>query len=84
MKYTVRTAQSDGCARLAVLVREPGYSASEELLQRKLAEFASLPGNQVLVADYNGEVVGLLCFSEIGYKQDSQRFIKPRSAPSPS
>ena len=65
MNYLIRSASSDDSEQLAALVEQLGYRADERFIRDQLAELASRPGTTVFVADDNGAIIGLLCFSII-------------------
>jgi GNAT superfamily N-acetyltransferase len=65
VNYLIRSASSDDSEQLAALVEQLGYRADERFIRDQLAELASRPGTTVFVADDNGAIIGLLCFSII-------------------
>lgn len=65
MKYRIRSAASDDSKELAALVEQLGYPADERFIRDQLARLTSQPGTTVFVADEDGAVIGLLCFSII-------------------
>ena len=65
MNYRIRSAASADSKQLAALIVQLGYPADERLIQDQLAGLASQPGTKILVADDDGAVLGLLCFSII-------------------
>ena len=65
MNYRIRSAASADSKQLAALIEQLGYGADERLIQAQLARLASQPGTTVLVADDDGAVLALLCFSII-------------------
>jgi predicted N-acetyltransferase YhbS len=65
VNYLIRSASSDDSEQLAALVEQLGYRADERFIRDQLTELASRPGTTVFVADDNGAIIGLLCFSII-------------------
>jgi GNAT superfamily N-acetyltransferase len=65
VNYRIRSAASADSKQLAALIVQLGYPADERLIQDQLAGLASQPGTKILVADDDGAVLGLLCFSII-------------------
>ena len=65
MNYRIRSASSDDSKQLAALVEQLGYSADERFIRDQLAQLASRAGTTVFVADDDGAIFGLLCFSII-------------------
>ena len=65
MNYRIRSAASEDSEQLAALVEQLGYIADERFIRDQLAQLASRPGTTVFIADDNGTVIGLLCFSII-------------------
>jgi GNAT superfamily N-acetyltransferase len=65
VNYRIRAASSDDSKQLAALVEQLGYRAGERFIRDQLALLASRPGTTVFVADDNGAIIGLLCFSII-------------------
>ena len=63
MKYRIRPAVADDAARLVSLVAQLGYPANADFILEKLDQLSATPGTKILVADQEGLVVGLLCFS---------------------
>jgi GNAT superfamily N-acetyltransferase len=65
VNYRIRSASSHDAKQLAVLVEQLGYRADESFIRGQLAQLASRPGTTVFVAEDNGAIIGLLCFSII-------------------
>jgi hypothetical protein len=65
VNYRIRSASSEDSEQLAALVEQLGYIADERFIRDQLAQLASQPGTTVFIADDNGTVIGLLCFSII-------------------
>jgi GNAT superfamily N-acetyltransferase len=65
VNYRIRPATSDDSKQLAALVEQLGYPADEGFIRDRLAQLTSLPGTTVFVADDQGAVIGLSCFSII-------------------
>jgi GNAT superfamily N-acetyltransferase len=63
MKYQIRPVVADDAAKLVGLIGELGYPVTKDFILEKLNQLLSTPGTKILVADQEGEVVGLLCFS---------------------
>lgn len=65
MNYRIRSAASADSKQLAALIEQLGYPADEGLIHDQLAQLASQPRTTVFVADDDGVIIGLLCFSII-------------------
>jgi hypothetical protein len=65
VNYRIRAASSDDSKQLTALVEQLGYRADERFIRDQLAQLASRAENAVFVADDNGAIIGLLCFSII-------------------
>ncbi|HXM04259.1 MAG TPA: hypothetical protein VN939_16735 [Chthoniobacterales bacterium] len=63
MKYRIRPAVTDDSAQLVILLGELGYPSTADFILEKLTQLSSTPGTKILVADREGKVLGLLCFS---------------------
>jgi GNAT superfamily N-acetyltransferase len=63
MKYRIRPAVAEDAAHLVNLVGQLGYPATADFILDKLDLLSATPGTTILVADQEGLVVGLLCFS---------------------
>lgn len=63
--YRIRSAFSRDSKQLAALVEQLGYRADERFIRDQLAQLASRPGTTVFVAEDDGAIIGLLCFSII-------------------
>jgi GNAT superfamily N-acetyltransferase len=61
----IRSAAADDSKQLAALIEQLGYHADERFIRDQLARLKSRPENMVFVADDQGAVIGLLCFSII-------------------
>ena len=62
---TVRAAAPHDCARIAVLLSELGYPATEEFVRDRLNAIAPRPDGELFVAELDAEVVGLVCLQVI-------------------
>jgi GNAT superfamily N-acetyltransferase len=65
VNYRIRPAASADSKQLATLIEQLGYRADERFIHDRLARLASQPGTEILVADDDGAILGLLCFSII-------------------
>lgn len=63
MRYRIRAALADDSPQLAALMGELGYPTTGEFIQEKLTQLSSISGTKIVVADYDGKVIGLLAFS---------------------
>jgi len=63
MKYRIRPAVTDDSAQLVILLGELGYPSTSDFILEKLTQLSSTLGTKILVADWDGTVIGLLCFS---------------------
>ena len=63
MRYRIRAALADDSPQLAALMGELGYPTTGEFIQEKFAQLSSTSGTKIVVADYDGKVIGLLSFS---------------------
>jgi GNAT superfamily N-acetyltransferase len=63
MKYRIRPAVTDDSAQLVILLGELGYPSTVDFILEKLTRLSSTPGTKILVADREGTVIGLVCFS---------------------
>jgi GNAT superfamily N-acetyltransferase len=61
-RVEVRRAGMEDISELAVLMGELGYPATEEQMKSRLSNLEKLPGLYNLVADFEGEVVGMIGF----------------------
>jgi GNAT superfamily N-acetyltransferase len=65
MSYRIRPAATDDSAQLVILLGELGYPSTADFILEKLTQLSSTPGTKILVADQEGTIIGLLCFSII-------------------
>jgi GNAT superfamily N-acetyltransferase len=63
MRYRIRAALADDSPQLAALMGELSYPTTSEFIQEKFAQLSSTSGTKIVVADYDGKVIGLLSFS---------------------
>lgn len=56
----IRTATEEDSDRIAELLGQLGYPATEDLVRRKLGMLTRDPAEEVAVAEGNGEVVGVI------------------------
>ena len=61
----IREAVLDDCAKISSLLGELGYPATEQFARAQLVRFSSRPDAKVLVAEIEGEVIGVLCLQII-------------------
>ena len=61
----IREAALNDCTKIAGLLGELGYPATEQFARDQLARFSSRPDVKVLVAEIEGEVIALLCLQII-------------------
>ena len=62
---TIRAAELQDSARIAVLLGELGYPTTEEFVRVRLAAISPRPDAKVLIAELDAEVVGLACLQII-------------------
>lgn len=63
MKYRIRPVVAEDAAHLVSLVAQLGYPATADFILEKLDQLSATPGTKILVAEQEGQVIGLLCFS---------------------
>ena len=63
MNYRIRPAVSEDSKQLATLIEQLGYGVTEEFVRDRLELLSSSLESRVFVADHEGNVIGLLCFS---------------------
>ncbi len=56
----VRRAESSDAEKISSLMNELGYSISSEALNAKLREFSQRDGDEVFVAEHNGNIQGCI------------------------
>jgi GNAT superfamily N-acetyltransferase len=72
---TIRPAAEADAERIAALLTDEGYPAGPSDIVERLARFAS-PHSQVIVADYEGEVLGFIALHALPRFEHSDRVIR--------
>lgn len=61
----IRAAEPQDSGQIATLLTELGYPATEEFVMHRLTAISPRPDAKVLVADFDANVVGLVCLQII-------------------
>ena len=72
---TLRTATTDDADSIASLFTDEGYPAGPSDIVARLARFAS-PHSRVVVADYEGEILGFIALHALPRFEHSDRVIR--------
>ena len=72
---TLRTATEADADRIAALFTDEGYPAGPSDILERLARFAS-PHSRVVVADYEGEILGFIALHALPRFEHSDRVIR--------
>ncbi len=72
---TLRTATDDDADRIASLFTDEGYPAGPPDIVERLARFGS-PHSRVVVADYEGEILGFIALHALPRFEHSDRVIR--------
>ena len=72
---TLRTATDADSDRIAALFTDEGYPAGPSDIAERLARFAS-PHSRVVVADYEGEILGFIALHALPRFEHSDRVIR--------
>jgi GNAT superfamily N-acetyltransferase len=72
---TLRTATDADADRIAALFTDEGYPAGPSDIVARLARFAS-PHSRVVVADYEGEILGFIALHALPRFEHSDRVIR--------
>jgi GNAT superfamily N-acetyltransferase len=72
---TLRPASDDDADRIASLFTDEGYPCGPSDIVERLARFAS-PYSQVVVADYEGEVLGFIAIHALPRFEHSDRVLR--------
>lgn len=72
---TLRTATDEDAERIASLFSDEGYPAGPSDIVERLARFAS-PHSRVVVADFEGEILGFIALHALPRFEQSDRAIR--------